>query len=282
MPITNSPLRYPGGKTQLWPFVVGLMQANDLYKGIYAEPFAGGAGIAWHLLLNGHVSEVWINDLDPAIHAFWFCVLNHCDDLCELIQTTPVTLPVWHEQRDILSKGSQSPLELGFATLFLNRTNRSGILKGGVIGGLKQDGNYKIGCRYNAAELIRKIQRIANYRSVIRLSRLDAIACIRRWDKSLPTRSLINLDPPYFTQGKALYLNYYQARDHERLAKVVSGLKRPWMVTYDDAPEIEALYAGFPQYRNSLIYYAQTKRRANELLFLSNSLYPPAPAQDAA
>ena len=275
MPVTDSPLRYPGGKTQLSPFVIDLVRANNLYGGVYAEPFAGGAGIAWRLLLNGDMTEVWLNDINPAIFAFWNTVVNRPDQLCERILRTDVTIEEWHRQRSILNDPQANRLDLAFATFFLNRTNRSGILKGGVIGGKEQSGNYKLDCRFNKDDLIHKIQRIHVYREVIRLSRLDAEKCIRKWAKELPRRALLNIDPPYFTQGRDLYLSFYNPEDHTRLAKLVHNLEVPWMLTYDDAPEIEALYFDLPIYRKSLIYCAQVKRRASELMVLAPMLRPP-------
>lgn len=282
MPVTHSPLRYPGGKTQLAPFVLDVIQANGLYHGVYCEPFAGGAGVAWQLLLDGHVSEAWINDLDPAIHAFWSAVLFDTDALCELVESTPVTIAEWHLQKVTLQAKGSTLLQRGFAALFLNRTNRSGILKGGVIGGLAQTGNYALDCRFNRREIVRKIKRIGSYREVIRLSCLDAAECLKEWDKALPKRALINIDPPYFAQGQGLYLNFYKAEDHADLAKVVRGLNHHWMVTYDNVPEISRLYRGLPQHTSSLIYYAQIKRRANELMVLSPLLALPMEADSVA
>mgnify|MGYP001190400554 CR=1 FL=1 len=275
MPTTDSPLRYPGGKTQLAPFVSDLLRVNDLTRGIYAEPFAGGAGIAWRLLFAGHIGEVWLNDIDLGIHSFWKMVLEQPEDLCERIEKTPVTMRQWYEQRRILAS-SNDTLKLAFATLFLNRTNRSGIIAGGVIGGKAQIGDYKLDCRFNKEELSDKILRIAGHREVIRLSRLDARICIAKWSKRLPKRSLINVDPPYFTKGHELYTNFYEPKDHRALAKTIRGLKCAWMLTYDDTPEIERLYTGLPTYRKALTYYAQVKRRANELLVLAPTLRPPA------
>lgn len=274
MPITDTPLRYPGGKTQLSSFVIDLARANGLYGGVYAEPFAGGAGIAWRLLLNGDMTEVWLNDLDPAIYAFWDAVVNQPDSLCERILKTEVTIEEWHKQRKILVDPSAKLSELAFATLFLNRTNRSGILKGGVIGGKAQTGNYKLDCRFNKKDLIHKIQRIHVYREVVRLSKMDAIQCLETWNRELPRRSLINIDPPYFNRGQDLYLSFYKPDDHSNLAARIKNLERPWMLTYDDTPEIEALYSGLSIYRKSLIYYAQVKRRTSELLVLAPGLQP--------
>ena len=275
MPVTNSPLRYPGGKTQLSPFVVDLLRANDLYGGVYAEPFAGGAGVAWRLLLNSHVTEVWLNDIDPALFAFWSTVVKDPAPLCDRIRRTKITMWQWRKQRAILHDAQSSTLDLAYATLFLNRTNRSGILKAGVIGGKRQDGKYKLDCRFNKEELIQKIQRIHAYKDAIKVTRLDAEGCLRKWTKSLPAKSLIYIDPPYFVQGRELYLSFYAPADHIRLAKHVHSLKVPWMLTYDDVPEIASLYAGLPLYRKGLTYYAQVKRRASELLVLASSLTPP-------
>lgn len=275
MPTTESPLRYPGGKTQLAPFVVDLLRANGLLGCIYAEPFAGGAGLAWRLLLNGHVTEVWLNDIDPGIYSFWRAVLNQPDDLCELIETTEITMTEWLRQRTILQKARTSQINRAFATLFLNRTNRSGIIGGGVIGGRSQSGTYKIDCRFNRTELIAKIRRIATYREVVKFTQLDARLCIPLWAKSLPPRALMNIDPPYFAKGQELYTNFYTPENHKDLARIIRRLKCGWMLTYDDAPEIQKLYSGLPMYRKGLIYYAQVKRRANELLVLTPRLRPP-------
>jgi DNA adenine methylase len=280
MPTTESPLRYPGGKTQLAPLVTDLLRANDLRCGVYAEPFAGGAGLAWRLLLGGHVAEVWLNDIDPGIYAIWSAVLDQTDDLCELIESTPVTMDQWKMQRRVLVNPRVRPLTVAFATLFLNRTNRSGIIGGGVIGGKEQTGKYKLDCRFNKRELIQKIRRIALYRDVIKLTRIDARLCLPQWAKALPKRALLNIDPPYFVKGQGLYTNFYTPDSHADLARIIRRLKCPWMLTYDDAPEVQQLYSGLPMYRKGLIYYAQVKRRANELLVLSPRLIPPAGLTD--
>lgn len=276
MPVTYSPLRYPGGKTQLTPFVLDLLRANGMLRGVYAEPFAGGAGIAWRLLLNGDAAEVWLNDLDPAIYAFWQTVVFEPDPLCERVLATEITMAEWERQRLVIKDSNASQQDLAFAVLFLNRTNRSGILKGGVIGGKAQTGDYKLDCRFNKVDIIKKIQRIHSYREVVKITRMDAEECLKAWDKKLPKKSLVNIDPPYYTQGRDLYLSFYHPEDHARLAKLIRSLKCQWMLTYDDVPEIENLYKGLPTYRKGLTYYAQVKRKASELLVLSKNMIAPA------
>jgi len=277
MPITDTPLRYPGGKSQLTPLVIHFLKANDLFYGEYAEPFAGGGGIAMSLLLNDFVSRVYLNDIDPAIHAFWTSVLRHADDMCERIETTPVTIKERDRQRAIfMGEQDSTVLDRGFATLFLNRTNRSGILRGGVIGGKDQTGAYKLDCRFNREDLVRKVRRIAAYKDQISLSRLDAKTFLRTIIPKSHEKTLVNLDPPYFLRGPELYTNFYKEQDHADLAKEVRSLPRRWIVTYDDAPEIRRLYADLPTFSSSLNYFAQEKRKGSELLVVDPRLTLPA------
>jgi len=212
-----SPLRYPGGKSKLTAYVLETMKLNGLEGAAYAEPFAGGCAIAWYLLLNGHARKVYINDLDPAIHSFWYCVLYKTEEFCELIRTTSVTMDEWYKQRDIYRESPNDYLKLGFATFFLNRTNRSGIIKAGVIGGLEQKGDYKLDCRFNKERLIEQIMDIAARRDDIRLSNLDAAHFIEEHIPDIEGQALINIDPPYYVKGKGLYQNFFEHDDHYRL-----------------------------------------------------------------
>lgn len=275
MPYTDTPLRYPGGKTQLAPFVIDLLGANDLFYGHYVEPYAGGAGIAWRLLLNNYVTHIHINDIDSSLHAFWHCALNRTDELCERIERGRISMGAWRRHKTVHKQSRPAQLDLAVSTFFINRTSRSGIMDGGVIGGNEQTGNYKIDARFNKADLLRKIQRIGQYREQVSLSRLDALEFLHTRLKRLPKATLVNLDPPYFAKGRQLYINHYTPDDHARLAKAVRRLRHHWMVTYDDVPETRAIYKGLPCYGNELYYSAQLKRTGVELLVLDPRLRPP-------
>ena len=261
-----SPLRYPGGKSKLTAYVLETLKLNNLKGETYVEPFAGGCAIAWYLLLENHVSKVWINDLDPAIHAFWFSVLNKTDDLCHLIEDTPVAIEEWHKQRAIYTNERDDILRLGFATFFLNRTNRSGIIKGGVIGGLEQTGNYLLDCRYNKRSLIQKIRNIAERREDIILTNLDAATYIDEYVSQIEGPCLVNIDPPYYVKGKGLYQNFFVHDDHYRLYRSVRDIHHPWIVTYDDTPEICGIYSEFAPQSFDLTYTAQTKKKGSEVI----------------
>lgn len=277
MPVTNTPLRYPGGKSQMLPVVIDILKKNDLICGEYAEPFAGGSGLPLSLVMHGYVARAYINDIDFHIHAFWHSVLNNSERLCSLVDDVDVNIDEWHRQREIFQAGEDDNLlRAGFAALFLNRTNRSGILRGGVIGGLGQSGAYKLDCRFNKRDLIRKIKRIAMYKNVISLTRLDAQQFLEDVAPTMSKHALINLDPPYYKKGQELYTSFYAPEDHAVLAKSVSRLKKRWIVTYDDAEEIRALYKRFPMATNYLNYSAQIKKVGVELMINHPKLLMPA------
>jgi DNA adenine methylase len=270
--MTYSPLRYPGGKSKLSAFVLETMKINGLHGETYVEPFAGGCAIAWFLLLNGHAKKVYINDLDPAIHAFWHSVLYRTEELCSLISSTPVTIEEWHNQRAIYKEKPTDFLKLGFSTLFLNRTNRSGIIKAGVIGGLSQTGNYKLDCRFNKERLIKQILAIAAFKENVRLTNLDATQFIEEHIPDIEGRALVNIDPPYYVKGKGLYQNFFEHDDHYRLYESIKRLNQPWIVTYDDTPEICGIYSEFTPESFGLSYTAQTKRKGSEVIIHSPNL----------
>lgn len=266
MSLSYSPLRYPGGKSKLIPYILETLKLNQLEGEGYIEPFAGGAAIAWHLIIGSHVETVYINDLNPSIYAFWYSVLNHTEQLCELIENTEVTIDEWYKQREIQRSRNALLIDRGFSTFFLNRTNRSGIINAGVIGGLSQDGTYKLDCRFVKEKLIKKIVNIANKKQFIHLSNLDAVDFISEVLPGLSDKFLVNIDPPYYRKGKELYQNFLEHDDHCRLYESVKGITQPWIVTYDDTPEINDIYSEFNPRPFGLTYTAQVKRKGTEVI----------------
>lgn len=274
----HTPLRYPGGKGKLAPYVAAVMEENGLCGGTYVEPYAGGAAVAISLLLSGHAQRVHINDLSREVHAFWKAVLDNTEDLLALISDTPVTMDTWRRMQGILADPDASILELGFATFFLNRTNRSGILNGGVIGGKHQTGPWKLDARYNKVDLARRIRTIVDKRSSIHLHQEDARRLIKRLAPRLAELNLIYLDPPYFQKGQGLYLNFYEEGDHALLADTLKGLhpRARWMLSYDAHPTIERLYRTFRGFSYTLNYTAQQRMRGRELIYFSRGMRIPA------
>lgn len=290
MPQTASPFRYPGGKSQLYPFIVNLLSLNNI-NGTYIEPFAGGAGVAIKLLLNNKVSKIWINDYDKAIYSTWFHILNDPIKMIEMINSVPfdyngghtynktASINFWKQEKEIytIQKDQKDSLELAFATLFLNRTNRSGIISGGPIGGMNQENQTQIYARFNKKTLSQKINRISQLKDKIRLTNYDALDLINLIQReSSPDNTFIFFDPPYFKQGSGLYFTSFNNEGHKTLAKKIVKLKdRYWITTYDVDPHIiEYFKNNKKKYSYELKYSANNKRRgkAPELLFASPNL----------
>ncbi len=273
-----TPLRYPGGKGKLAAYAKEIIRANRLYDGEYVEPYAGGAAIGLELLFQQYVTKIHINDLSRPIYSFWKAVLHDTEELCRLVKNTRLTVPSWDRQKRIFANpDDHSYTQLGFATFFLNRTNRSGILNGGVIGGRDQSGPWKIDARYNAAELIFRIESIAKMRQYIKLTRSDALAMLKHGLSKWPQKTLIYLDPPYFEQGRELYYDYYKADDHAELAKFIAAKmnNRSWIVSYDNAATIKQLYSGFRSIVYNVGYTARENRTGKEVMFFSPKLSIP-------
>ena len=275
MPITDSPLRYPGGKTKLYykvqPIIEQLLPHNNR---VYIEPYAGGAGLALKLLYKGDVNRLILNDFDDHIFSFWNTCLNDSDSLCNMIDNCAVDINEWKKQKEIYNNSvSYSRLDNAFATLFLNRCNVSGIIEGGPIGGMEQKGTYKLNARFNKNELIRKIKRVELYRDQIEFYNMDAVVFLNQIGVRADTKSsFINLDPPYVKKGPMLYHNSYSKEDHIKVAETVTKLKHKWMITYDECDFIRELYKGFLMEVVSLGYSAGKVKKGNELIIYNKEL----------
>lgn len=268
-----SPLRYPGGKGKLVPFFEQLITDNSINDGTYVEPYVGGGAVALSLLMREYVRNIIINDKDRSIYAFWYSVLYEADKLCQLIADTPVTMEVWHKQKEIQkNKENETLLSLGFSTFFLNRTNRSGIIKAGVIGGNDQTGNFKIDARYNKNKLIERIKRINSYADRIELHNDDAVELINNIPTKLQSNSLIYLDPPYYKKGNDLYMNYYDEEDHKEISEAIHKVKDlKWVITYDNSDFIKNLYKEYRSKEFQLYYSANNSGKGTEVMFFSDN-----------
>jgi len=273
-----TPLRYPGGKAKLAAYVKRLMKDNRLLDGEYVEPYAGGAAIALELLFHEYVSRIHINDVSKPLHAFWKSVLNDTEAFGRLVMKTPLTVTQWDKQKQILEHpGDHDSLTLGFATFFLNRTNRSGILNGGIIGGRNQTGRWKIDARYNAKELVRRIEKIARMRSRIKLTRQDALKFLTAGVAKWPKETLIYLDPPYYVKGRDLYYDFYAPEDHAHIAGFMkaSVKRQQWIVSYDNVKPIRDLYPSARHVIYNIGYSARSASQGSEVMFFGDGLMVP-------
>lgn len=273
----KTPLRYPGGKQRLTPFIAEILEENHL-NGHYIEPYAGGSGVAMELLLTKKIEQVHLNDSYLGIYAFWYSVINHTKELCRKILSASMTVEEWRRRQQIVKKCDYTDLlELGFSIFYLNRCNRSGVLSAGVIGGLNQDGNYKMDARFNRNDLINRIESIAIYKDKIHISNFDAEYYINNYIPNLPQNSLIYLDPPYYNKASELYLNSYKNNDHSRIAQSIQlNINHNWILSYDGVPEILDLYTNRRHFLYDLQYSAQTVKKGKEVFIFDDNLKLPS------
>ena len=280
MSTTYTPLRYPGGKSGYASLLADIININRLENVVMVEPYAGGAGSSIKLLLEGKVSRLILNDLDPAIYAFWWSVINTPDELIGRIKSVPITINEWKRQRDISRRKDLSDLlALGFSTLYMSRCNRSGILTANPIGGINQSGNYKIDARFNRNSLISKIKTIAEFASLIEIRNTTCERLLTGFKRRKDTSNLlVYLDPPYFQKGPSLYLNHYEDKDHVKLSDIILSCNFNWVLSYDCHSEIRRLYSSVPLYDSQLRYTILGNVEAHELvatrLRVPNSLKP--------
>ena len=275
---STSPLRYPGGKARLSAYVALLLRENDLVGCDYVEPYAGGAGLALNLLVREYVRRIHLNDLDIALYSFWKSVVEEPEAFCKKLWDPPVPQAQWRVQKQIQENPAEaSQLELGFSTFFLNRTNRSGIIRGGgMIGGAKQTGKWLIDARYTKPNLVKQINQIASYASRIRLYNQDAEVFLKTSVAELRKKTFVYCDPPYFEKGPGLYRSAYRAEDHASVARTVQrNVKHSWMVSYDDKPQVRDLYSKRRQIYYGLQYSAAQVYTGGELIAFADTMTIP-------
>jgi DNA adenine methylase len=243
-----SPLRYPGSKRRLICYLKEVLALNNLKPSLYVEPFLGGASVALQLMQEDLVEKVILMDIDPWIASFWHTVFFDTAWLVEQIQTVEVTLDKWWEFK---KSKPISTRDQALTCFFLNRTSFSGILeaRAGPIGGKQQDSKYKIDCRFNRQVLIERIMEASLLKdkvyAVWDCSWIDGIQKIRELQdkKELSTKDVFfYLDPPFFEEANALYRYYFNSQDHEMLRDSLLELADKFILSYDSAEQVEALY----------------------------------------
>jgi len=266
-----SPFRYPGGKSFLTGYLASVAQRLPGNKDAhYLEPYCGGAGAALGLLAQNAVTKVHINDGDIRVYSAWRAILNENERFIRELDARPVTIDTWHDCREIVATPSDEySFELGFATFFINRTSRAGIILGsGPIGGYAQSGNWRIDARYYRDTIRKRLKWVGANAQNIELSNEDGIVFLKRKSEelfSVPTLYLI--DPPYVKAGGRLYLNAMTELKHRELAKFLkAGHCKNWVLTYDDHPLVRELYVECNMRKLHVNYSLRRTRKEAELM----------------
>ena len=72
-----------------------------------------------------------------------------------------------------------------------------------------------------------------------------------------------------------MYKNFFSPSDHQQIFERINELACPWLVTYDDVPEIRKIYSSYAGKRYDLIYSLANNGKNSELMFMSDdTLWP--------
>lgn len=276
---TVTPLRYPGGKTWILPYVKEFLRFHTLNLGTIIEPFAGSASVSIGLLKDGLTEFAYICENDPLITSFWKSALDRNDEFIEVIKHLQISMETWYDFKKYFAEDAYKKydkIELGVAFLFYNRVNYSGILKAGPIGGRNQLSEYKMHCRFNLDRIVKKLSELRTLADRIQVVPSDGINYIQNYNWSgHDNDTFIYIDPPYYKAGKVLYRNYFKNEEHIKLANVVTKIETPWLVSYDESEFISHLYETSKFQYVYTDYQAGNLRRGIRELLISNRKIPP-------
>ena len=268
MKLTN-PLRYPGSKASFASSVGAFVTACGYTGFEIVEPFAGSASVSIDLVSSGVCSKAILIERDPLLYAFWSAVFFDTRRLCNRINKLSIDLGTWHDLRPLLAINSPDEYELidlAVAGLFFNRTNFSGVLHAGPIGGQQQKSVYKVNCRFNKDDLIARIRAIAKLQNRVEVIFSDALGFLETQKEAVNQNRFYYVDPPYFVQGEKLYRYSFELSQHKQLAKVLSELKAPWLLSYDRHPVIEMLYERYASSGFKFKYSSKIRKVEREFL----------------
>ena len=274
-----TPLRYPGGKTWLLDYVKAFARFHKLSSTTIVEPYGGSASISVGLIRSQLVTDATVCERDPLIVAFWNVAIHRNEELIEYLSSLEINMETWYGLRrylDLEKTNLQNELEAAGAFLFFNRTNYSGIIKGGPLGGKKQLSKYKLNCRFNKGRIADKIRSLKALEDKLKIIQIDGLEYMKNHALQSPDNVFFYVDPPYYGAGKDLYRFYFTDFDHQQLSAFLTGTEIPWLLSYDDAEFIRNLYqkkSNLPVYTD---YQSGHLRRGVKELLISNYVIPPA------
>ena len=236
----RSPLRYPGGKTWLIPHIRHWLKGIESRPKLLVEPFAGGGIVSLTAVMEGLVDRCLMVELDRDVAAFWHAALRHGPELCEKVREF---LPTREAVEALSRQIPSNVLEHGFQTLVLNRTRRGGILAPGASLIRSGESGKGLASRWYPETLERRLSDIAAHAGRIAFCEADGMAFLEILVNSMGDGFVLFVDPPYTAGGKRAGKRLYAHNklDHAHLFELLADGKADSLMTYDRAPEIEAL-----------------------------------------
>jgi len=255
-------MRYPGSKMKLLDHILPIIKEYNF--DIFVDVFAGSGSVSLALMQEKKVPgtkpiQYIINDKDYNLYTLWFSIFFHTDELKEkILNYTPKVEDFFQFKTDLSigkcnNNNNNNCIDIAFKKLIIHCISYSGLgtMAGSPIGGINQNSNYKINCRFNPKKICEKIDKIRLYRHSLfnRSETNDGDVynedfsfffenCI--WESHY--KAFFYLDPPYFLKGKDLYQFSFTDDQHKLLAQKLHETKHDWLLSYDDHPFIRYLY----------------------------------------
>ena len=262
-----SPLRYPGGKTRAREKLLRIFIDNFDYTDYdrLVSPYFGGGSFEFHIQ-NKFGYRLLANDKFFPLYLFWDSVKYSKAKLVERLRQIKVTKELFMQFRQDLMcdlTKCEDLDELDIATKFfvINRCSFSGAT---LSGGYSQQAAEK---RFTASSIDRVEALDLTY---FQPSSIDG--CMLLQKRKVSDSDFIFADPPYcLGPNSKLYGrngDLHEGFDHAGLAMQLRGQKN-WMVTYNDCPEIRALYAGYKIIPLEWSYGMNASKKSSEIVILS-------------
>lgn len=282
----KSPFRYPGGKAKISKPILNKIKEKTGFQTIFSDSnmedfvdvFAGGGSVSLSVLNEyDKIKSLHMNDSDDWVYSFWYSMIDRKegDRLKQYIKKyqNPSIKDFYNLRKSMTRKGLSIGYK-GFLGLFFNRTTFSGIFTSGPIGGKEQKSDYKINCRYNSLNLLKRINHIQNHFNNINveITKLDFREIIKKWSNN--EKAFLYLDPPYMKQGHQLYNQFMNDLDYIEMANLLKNSRCHWMISHDDYKPFVDLFQGWtnissikgvPYTINSI-----AENRKTELLIVKN------------
>lgn len=283
-------IRYPGSKEKIARQIVKVLLRDESLEHLlekratlwddgvsweYREPFFGAGAVGFRLLGRLPLNcSIWLNDIDYGIVCLWKSARDVPKELCERIEAFTPHVDHYYAFKESDGSRDMDVVTTGFRKLALHQMSFSGLgaVSGGPLGGKEQSKKgYPVDCRWSAANLIAAVWRLHDILKAFRKLRItckDFAECFTENGR----QTLLYCDPPYYAKGPSLYKHSMTDADHERLAQECRSTQHRWAVSYDAAPEILALYAGFPHVPIDHVYTVAeargVRRKNHEILIL--------------
>ena len=268
----KSPLRYPGGKSRAIPQIEKNLPASFTE---FREPFVGGGSVFLFIRQKFPQAHIWINDLNFDLYCFWKFAQCDTTRLAAAVQTIKDDTTDGSQLFDELRNNLDAPIsDFDRAVRFfvMNRISFSGTVDSGGYSQLAFHSRF-------THSSIKRLRDLEPFLQGIRITHLDYKSVIHEPGEN----AFIFLDPPYLAATKSrLYGkngSLHTGFDHTEFAEEMKKCPHPWLITYDDSPEIRKNFETSNIHEWELQYgmnnYKQDKAQKGRELFITNYVVQP-------